>query len=46
MDNFNFNDDDWESIPSLNENQKKKFKIILFLIITILLLTIIFEIVK
>ena len=45
MDNFNFNDDDWESIPKLNENQKNKFKIILVLIITILLLTVIFEIV-
>tara|TARA_Y200000002_G_scaffold328704_1_gene292450 strand:+ start:211 stop:351 length:141 start_codon:yes stop_codon:yes gene_type:complete len=45
MANFNFKDDDWESIPTLNENQKKKFKIILVLITTVLLLAILFEII-
>jgi hypothetical protein len=43
MDNFNFNfkDDDYDSIPKLNDKQKKNFKIIVGILVSLLLIGII-----
>jgi len=40
MDNFNFNDD-YDSIPKLNDKQKKNFKIIVGILVSLLLIGII-----
>ena len=41
MDNFNFNDN-YDSIPKLNKNQMKVFKIIIIILLILLVIVMIF----
>ena len=45
MDHFNFNNDDWDSIPKMNKKQKRNFVVILISLILFFLCATIYDII-